>query len=389
MDWIGKAQDELAHQGLAAWLIYDFRGSNPVARRFIGLGGLITRRVFLLVPVQGKPTLLVHAIERGSLPDLPYEIVSYSSRVSLEAELAQLLPEDRVAMEYSPRNDIPYLSYVDAGTVELVRELGAEPVSSGDLLQAFSSWTPDQLAAHERAAAGVYRAKDAAFEYLGRQVSGGQEVSESELQQVIIAELRRAGLEFDHGPIVGFGPNSGDPHFATPDSGGRELQPRDAILLDIFAKEPGEDRPYADITWMGVFGEPSPKLREVFEVVRDARDLGVETIRHAFSIGRWPEGREIDRAVRDFITSHHYGEAFIHRTGHSLGTNGTHGNAVHLDDFETRDTRRLLPGIAVTVEPGVYLPEFGVRSEIDVVIEQYGPRITTEPQRELTVVEVD
>jgi Xaa-Pro aminopeptidase len=389
MNWIEKAQDELSRQGLAAWLIYDFRGSNPVARRFLGLSGLITRRVFLLVPSQGKPTLLVHAIERGSLPDLPYRIASYSSRVSLETELAELLPEDRVAMEYSPRNDIPYLSYVDAGTVELVRELGAEPVSSADLLQVFSAWTLEQLASHERSVEVVYRAKDAAFAYLAAESADGREVSESDLQRVIIDELRRGGLEFDHGPIVGFGPNSGDPHFGTPKTGGRVLQDGDAILLDIFAREPGEDRPYADITWMGVFGRPSAKLREVFQIVRDARDLGVETIRHAYRSGRRPEGREVDRAVRDYITSHHYGEAFIHRTGHSLGMNGTHGDAVHLDDFETRDTRRLLPGIAVTVEPGVYLPEFGVRSEIDVVMEEGGPRITTEPQRELTIVEIE
>lgn len=378
----------MRRQGLAAWLIYDFRGSNPVAKRFMGLSGLITRRVFLLVPARGRLTLLVHAIERGSLPALPYEIVAYSSRDSLEAELAELLPADRIAMEYSPRNDIPYLSFVDAGTVELVRELGSQPVSSGDLLQAFSAWSPEQLAAHERAAAVLYRAKDAAFVHLAEEASAGRTISESEVQKVIIAELRRGGLEFDHGPIVGFGENSGDPHYATPATGGRLLRRGDAILLDIFAKEPGDESPYADITWMGVYGEPSARLREVFEVVRDARDLAVATMRKAYDAGRHPEGREIDRVVRDRITSHGFGEAFIHRTGHSLGMNGTHGDAVHLDDFETRDTRRLLPGIAVTVEPGVYLPEFGVRSEIDVVLEAVGPRVTTEPQRELTEVKV-
>lgn len=386
MNWITTAQEELRRQGLAGWLIYDFRGSNPVAKRFVGLGGLITRRIFLLVPAQGRPTLLVHAIERGSLPELPFEIISYSSRVSLEAELASLLPEGQLAMEYSPRNDIPYLSHVDAGTVELMRELGANPVSSGDLLQAFSAWSSQQTAAHERAAAVLYRAKDRAFEHITEAASTGRTVDESELQRVIIEELERGGLIFDHAPIVAFGPNTGDPHFQTPRSGGRRLETGDAILLDIFAKEDAPDAPYADITWMGVYGEASSELNEVFAVVRDARDTGVQVMRDAYAAGRRPTGSEVDRVVRDQIIARGYGEAFIHRTGHSLGSDSTHGDAVHLDDFETRDTRRLLPGIAVTVEPGVYLSEFGVRSEINVVLEENGPRITTEPQRELTVV---
>ncbi|HEX7004952.1 MAG TPA: Xaa-Pro peptidase family protein [Trueperaceae bacterium] len=388
MDWIETAQAELRAQGLAGWLLYDFRGSNPVAKRFMGLGGLITRRVFLLVPARGTPTLLVHAIERRSLPDLPFEVVSYSSRSSLEAELAQLLPEGPVALEYSPRNDIPYLSFVDAGTVELLRDLGVEPVSSGDLLQVFSAWTNEQIAAHERAVAGVYRAKDEAISFISRRASDGASANESEVQRVITRVLQEAGLTFDHQAIVGFGPNSGDPHFVTPSQGGRRLQPGDPILLDIFAKEADGDAPYADITWMGSYGPPSAKFLELFEIVRDARDIGVRTMREAYEAGRRPSGSDVDRKVRGHIAGKGYGEYFIHRTGHSLGTRSTHGDAVHLDDFETRDTRKLLPGIAVTVEPGVYLPEFGVRSEIDVLLEEAGPRITTDPQRELTVIEL-
>ena len=388
MDWIDKAQAEIRAQRLGGWLLYDFRGSNPIAKRFMGLGGLITRRAFLLVPPQGRPKLLIHAIERGSLPALPFEVIAYSSRTSLEAELARLLPQGRVALEYSPRNDIPYLSYVDAGTVELLRELGVEPVSSGDLLQAFSAWTSEQLAAHERAVTGVYRAKDQALAFIAQRAREDRAASESEVLEVVSSTLRSAGLTFHHEAIIGFGPNSGDPHFVTPTSGGRRLEPGDAILLDIFAKEPREDAPYADITWMGSYGEPPAKLREVFEVVRDARDIGVRTMQDAYAAGRHPGGDEIDRAVRQHIAAKGYGEYFIHRTGHSLGTESTHGDAAHLDDFETRDTRKLLPGIAVTVEPGVYLPEFGVRCEIDVVLEDDGPRITTEPQRELTIIEL-
>ena len=388
MDWLPTAQAEIRALGLSAWLLYDFRGSNPIAKRFLGLGGLITRRVFLLVPAEGRPTLLVHAIERGSLPELPFAVITYSSRSSLEAELAELLPQGPVALEYSPRNDIPYLSFVDAGTMELLRDLGVEPVSSGDLLQAFSAWTPEQLAAHERAVTGVYRAKDEALSFIAERAAKGESAGESDVQKVINRVLAEAGLTYHHPAIVGFGPNSGDPHFDTPEQGGRRLEPGDAILLDIFAKEPGDDAPYADITWMGSYGEPPAKLRELFEIVRDARDTGVKTMREAYAAGRRPSGSDVDRAVRSHITTHGYGEYFIHRTGHSLGTSSTHGDAVHLDDFETRDTRKLLPGIAVTVEPGVYLPEFGVRSEINVVLEEDGPRVTTEAQRELAIIEL-
>ena len=386
MEWIDKAQGEIRAQGLAGWLLYDFRGSNPIAARFLDFGGFITRRVLLFVPAQGRPTLLIHAIERGSLPALPFEIVTYTSRTSLEERLREILPQGEVAMEYSPRGDIPYLSLVDAGTIELVRELGVTPVSSGDLLQVFSAWTPDQIAAHERAAALVYEARDLALEQIARLTAAGTGVTESDVSRTIMAHFEANGVWVDHGPIIGFGPNSGDPHYATRVEGGRALQPGDAILLDIFGKLDEPQAPFADITWMGVYGEASAEFERVFGIVREARDIGVQTIRDAYAAGEYPSGAQVDRAVREHIEAHGFGEAFLHRTGHSLGLTATHGDAVHLDDFETRDTRRLLPGVAVTIEPGVYLPEFGVRSEINVIMTEEGPRVTTEPQRELSVI---
>ncbi len=389
MDWIKTAQAELERQGLAGWLLYDFRGSNPVAKRFLDLGGgLLSRRVFLYLPAVGTPTLLLHAIERGSLPELPFKVRAYSSRESLKEELKKMLPQAKVALEYSPDNDIPYISHVDAGTVDMLRGLGVEVVSSADLLQAFSAWTPEQLDAHLKAAEHVLQAKDITFEFLSLQTQMGTTIRETTLQKVITDYFDAQGLEYDHPPIVGFGPHAGDPHYSPKAGADAVLKPGDAVLVDLWAKLPEQDAPYADITWMGCYGEPSEKLQEVWETVRDARDLAVATIQKAYGEGRYPQGREIDRATRDFITGKGYGDAFIHRTGHSLGTRHTHGEAVHLDDFETRDTRELRPGIAVTVEPGVYLKDFGVRSEINLVLEEGGPRVTTEEQRELVVVPV-
>ena len=387
MNWIETAQAELQKENLAGWLLYDFRGSNPVAKRFLDLGGgLLSRRVFLFVPATGTPTLLLHAIERGSLPELPFEIRAYSSRQSLEKELEHLLPQAKIALEYSPDNDIPYVSHVDAGTVDMLRSLNVEVVSSADLLQAFSAWTPEQLAAHLTAAEHVLQAKDIAFEFLALQTQMGTTIHETTLQKVITDYFDAQKLEYDHAPIVGFGPHAGDPHYSPQAGADAVLKPGDAILIDLWAKLPEKNAPYADITWMGCYGEPSEKLQAVWETVRDARDLAVATIQQAYDAGRYPQGREIDRATRDFIASKGYGDAFFHRTGHSLGTQHTHGEAVHLDDFETRDTRELRPGVAVTVEPGVYLADFGVRSEINLVLEESGPRVTTEEQRELIVI---
>jgi Xaa-Pro aminopeptidase len=387
INWLQTAQHELQRQGLSGWLLYDFRGLNPIAKRFIRFGNiLLSRRWFLFVPPTGTPTLLLHAIERGSLPVLPFTVTTYSSRESLTSALEHLLPKGRVALEYSPMNDIPYVSYVDAGTVDLLRALGVTPVSSADLLQAFSAWTPQQLEQHLKAAEHVMRAKDLGFAFIEEQLRTGNDVRETSVQRAITDYFDSQGLTYDHPPIVGFGPHSGDPHYSPQEGSDRVLEPGDAILLDIFAKLAADDAPYADITWMGSYGEPSAHLQEVFAIVRDARDLAVETIQLAYRSGRHPQGNEVDRATRDFITTKGYADAFVHRTGHSLGTRGTHGDAVHLDDFETCDTRTLSPGIAVTVEPGIYLEQFGARSEINVVLEPDGPRVTTGLQTELVIV---
>lgn len=381
---IHTVQAELARQGLAGWLIYDFRGSNPFAADVLDLDGqLLSRRLFALVPVQGRPIVLVSVLEAGSLRAEGCEVRAYAGRASLEEELRRLLPTGPVAMEVSPRADLPYVSVVDAGTVELLRDLGATIVSSAELLQAFAAWTPWQLERHRAAARSVMEVLGEAWDHLRSVTARGDEVRETDVQALIAQGFERRGLISDHGAIVGFGSHGGDPHYVPRPGHDRALAPGDPILIDLFARFPEEGAPYADVTWMGVYGEPDPAFVRAFDAVVSARQVAVDLVREAWREGRTLQGREVDRAVRDHLTEAGYGEAFVHRTGHSLGWRHTHGDAVHLDDFETRDVRELRVGVGVTVEPGVYLPTFGVRSELDLYLGEDGPEVTTGEQREL------
>lgn len=389
MTWLDDVQADLRRQHLDGWLIYDFRGSNPVARPVLDPlleGNLASRRVFLMVPAEGKPTLLVHAIEEKSLlPGLPVSVRSYASRADLDAELGALLTgRSKIAMEYSPGGDNPYVGTVDAGTIERVRGLGVDVVSSGDVAQVLELWTPERLEDHLTAADVVMEAKDAAFAFLRSRFRDGAEVRESDVQRLIMEVFEGAGLETEHAPNVSFGAHAGDPHYH-PIAGVRDavLQPGDVVLIDLFAKVARPDAPYADVTWMGVAGEPTPELASAFAAVRDARDAAFRVIADAYAAGRWPEGAEADRAARAVLVAAGRGDAFTHRTGHSLGARSTHGVAAHLDDFETADHRLLRPGLGVTIEPGVYYPHYGVRSEIDVVLADDGPHATTDLQAEL------
>lgn len=387
--WIDTARAELARLGLAGWLLYDFRGSNPFAERFLDFGdGLLSRRVFVLVPSSGTPVALVSALEAGSLRADGFEVRSYASRASLEARLRELIPDGPLAMEVSPGGDIPYVSVVDAGTVEMVRAAGGEVVSSAELLQAFAAWDATRTGQHRTAAAAVMEVLEQAWTYLREATAAGREVRETDVQDVIARGFDARGLVYDHRAIVGFGPNAGDPHYAPRRGTDRLLTPGDPVLIDLFARLDAPGAPYGDVTWMGVYGEPEPAFLRAFEAVVAARETGVRTIRDAWREGRTLQGREVDRAVRDQLDAAGYGEAFVHRTGHSLGSRHTHGEAVHLDDFETRDTRTLRTGIGLTVEPGVYLAGFGVRSELDLVLGEDGPEVTTGEQRELVRIPV-
>lgn len=392
MNWLADAQEELRRSNLAGWLVYDFRGSNPIARKtlvpLLG-GGPASRRAFLWVPAEGEPRLLVHAIELGNVPrELTVSKRSYASRESMTAELRQMLGgAKRVAMEYSPEGDNPYVGTVDAGTVERIRALGVEVVSSGDVAQTLEVWTEQQLEQHLQAAAVVLEAKDAAFAFLAQRCQDGAEVRETEVLAVIEETFKAGGCIRDHSPNVSFGAHAADPHYGPGGANDAVLQPGEVVLIDLWCKLPEADAPYADVTWMGVRGAPSSEVASTFEAVKAARDAAFTAIADAYARGVWPEGREIDAAARATLERAGHGAAFFHRTGHSIGVKAAHGLAAHLDGFETIDARRLRPGLGVTIEPGAYYPgRYGVRSEMNVYLAPDGPVATTDLQAELEVL---
>lgn len=392
MNELQAVQAELARAGIDGWLIYDFRGSNAVARPLLRalLGERLgSRRVFLAVPREGTPVLLAHAIEAGTLSGArAVETLVYSSTESLDAELRRALAGmGRVAMEYSPQGDNPYVGTVDAGTVERVRALGVEVVSSGEVAQVLQLWDEERLEQHLRAAEVVLRAKDAAFGFMGEALALGRAVRETEVQRVILDVFEQEGCVWDHAPNVSFGAHAGDPHHSpAPGERDAELREGDVVLVDLWCRLPDEGAPYADVTWTGHAGAPGERVRRAFDAVREARDAAFRCVADAYAEGRWPTGAEVDRVARGVLEAAGYGEAFTHRTGHSLGSETVHGLAAHLDAFETRDERLLRPGLGFTIEPGVYFPDFGVRLEMNVYVDEGGPRATTDMQAELEVL---
>lgn len=362
-------QQALGDDGFDGWLLYDFHGSNPIARRIAGLSGaakLTTRRWYYLVPASGEPRALVHRIERDTLAHLPGERRIYSGRAELEAGLADLLRGlRRVAMEYSPACAIPYLARVDAGTVERVRSLGVEVASSGDLVQRFeAAWDSAALAAHRAASRRLHDIKDRAFELIRGRAAAPP--SEYEVQQRMVEWFREAGLVTDCPPVVAAQESSGNPHYLPTAADHRPIRPGQIVLLDLWGKLDRPGAVYADITWVGFTGAAVPdEAAAVFGAARAARDAAIALVADRVRAGRPVRGWEVDRAARDVIGAAGYGDRFVHRTGHSLGEE-VHGNGVHMDDYETHDDRRLAAGAGFTIEPGIYLDDFGVRTEINM-----------------------
>lgn len=382
---VPAVQDALRVDGLDGWLLYDFHGSNPIAQRLAGLEGRhTTRRWFYFIPRTGTPRRLVHAIESAVLDALPGETFVYAGRQQLADRLAEVIAgARRVAMEYSPLCAIPYVSRVDAGTAELVRSCGAELVSSGDLVGRFeAAWDPAAIDTHRRASEALYRIKDRAFAFIGERMARGVPVRELEVQARMMAWFEEEGLITDSAPIVAVQEHAGDPHYAPDERTSRMVDPGNLVLLDLWGKFPTPDAVYADITWTGVAGTPTAWMTQVFSIVAAARDAALARVATAAAAGQDVRGWQVDRAARDVIDAAGFGPQFVHRTGHSLGTN-VHGNGVHMDDYETHDDRRLLEGTGFTIEPGIYLSEFGIRTEINVVVGARDARATGPVQQAL------
>jgi Xaa-Pro aminopeptidase len=379
---VGAVQEALRAEGLDGWLLYDFQGSNPIAARMADLGKqgghLATRRWFYLVPATGAPRALVHAIERHNLDHLPGAKTVYAGRLQLEAGLKAILAGmRRVAMEYSPGNAIPYVSRVDAGTIEMVREAGVAVASSGDLVQRFDGvWDAAAMASHREAADKLYRIKDRAFDEAARRLRTGTPVTEFDIQQQMVAWFAEEGLVAGSAPNVSAQENAGNPHYLPTADHHRAIRPNELLLIDLWGKCRQPGAVYADITWVGFTGDTVPdRFTRAFDTIVRARDAAVALVQEAARAGRPVRGFELDRAARQVIIDAGYGDAILHRTGHSLGEE-VHGNGAHLDDYETHDERRLMPGSGFTVEPGVYFDDFGVRTEVNVVWGPEGPQVT-------------
>ena len=387
---IEAVQRALEEDGFDGWLLYDFHGSNPIAARVAGRAGsdkMATRRWYYLIPAKGEPRGLVHAIERHNLDGLPGDKQPYAGRQQLDAGLRHLLRGlKRVAMEYSPGNNIPYLSRVDAGTVEAIRQLGIEVGSSGDLVQRFEAiWTDAAYQTHLAASGKLYEIKDRAFGLIRERVGAGGSLTEFEVQQRMFDWMDELGLTPEL-PNVSAQENAGNPHYMPTQDGSRFIRPNELVLLDLWSKLRVPGAVFADITWVAYTGDRVPdEFARAFEAARDGRDAAVELVRSSTANGADLRGWQVDRACRDVIERAGYGNYFIHRTGHSLGEE-VHGNGVHMDDYETRDDRRLIAGTGFTIEPGVYTDRFGVRTEINMFVAEREARVSGPLQQEIVTL---
>src|ERR1022692_890843 len=382
-------QTALRERNIDGWLFYDHHHRDPIAYRILGLPAslMVTRRWFYLIPAQGEPVKLVHKIEAAHLDSLPGRRQEYAAWQELFEGIKTMLKNHRdIAMQYSPNNLVFYISLVDGGTIELIRGLGKNILSSGDLVAQFeATWTEDQIKTHFAARDAVDAITAAAFQEIGRRVRN-RGTNEHQIQQWFMEAFRRENLVTDDPPIVGVNAHSGDPHYEPHAEGSAPIREGDFVLLDVWAKKNTPGAVYYDITWTGFVGKaPSDRMREIFTIVRDARDAGVKAAQEGIASGRPMCGWEVDRATRDHINKAGFGDYFIHRTGHSIGTE-VHSNGANMDDLEIHDERRILPNSCFSIEPGIYLPEFGVRSEVNVLVRPKAAEVTGKIQRELVII---
>ena len=379
-------QSDLRAAKLDGWLFYDFRGRDPIAQGILKLPeGMRTRRWFYFVPAKGTPRKLVHKIEAESLAAVPGETLYYAQQDELRKNLAKILGSGKkIAMQYSPKNAIPYVAMVDAGTIELVRSVGAKVVSSADLVQKYEAcWTTEQVEGHLAAGVDIDRIVREAFQHAAKCVREKKPLTEYDLKEWLLKEFEAAGLTTEEGPDVAVGAHASDPHYGPLPGKSAPICEGDLLLLDVWGKKKTPGSVYYDVTWMGFMGAKVPeKYAKVFGVVRDARDKAIELIRSSVAAGRPLQGWQVDKAARGVVEKAGYGKYFFHRTGHSLGER-VHGNGVNMDGYETHDVRHLIPGTCNSIEPGIYLPEFGIRTEVNVYIGEREARVTGAIQKEV------
>jgi Xaa-Pro aminopeptidase len=377
-------QSELRKANLDGWLFYDHHHRDPIAYRVLKTAPrMCTRRWYYLIPGLGEPSRLVHRIERGNLDGVPGALRLYSSWTEQREHLRQMLEgKQRIAMQYSRLNDIPYVGLVDAGTIELVRSFGVEVASSADLVQLFEArWSDDALASHLEAGKAVHAAIDSAFAAIRAAVRAGKNLTEYDVQQEMMRVFRSNGVETDEPPIVAVNANAANPHYDPTKDSALPIREGDFVLLDVWAKQSNAGAVYFDVTWTGYVGETVPsRYTEIFNIVREARDAAVSRVKEAMQQGSPLYGYQVDDAARRVIERAGYGDKFVHRTGHSIGED-VHGNGANMDNLETHDSRQVVPRTCFSVEPGIYLDDFGVRSEVNVYVEEHDARVTGEIQQ--------
>jgi Xaa-Pro dipeptidase len=384
---IKAIQSEMRDSKIDGWLFYDHHHRDPIAANILGVGrnGMATRRWFYFIPAKGEPRKLVHRIEQGALDGLDGKKLVYSGWEELHKNLPKLLAGSKtIAMQYSPENNIPYIGLVDAGTIELMRKFKKKIVSSANLVQKFeASWSHEQAQGHFEAGRIVDRITREAFARAAEFVKEGKPLTEDQLQQWIVDEFHARGLTSAEPPIVAVQPNNGNPHYAPVAGSSRPIRAGDLLLLDIWAKREIAGSVYYDITWVGYLGNRVPdSYAKIFRIVREARDNAVKFIQEAVAKRREIHGWEVDRVARKTIEKAGYGKYFVHRTGHSIGQE-VHGNGANMDGLETRDDRKIVPHTCFSIEPGIYLPEFGIRSEVNVYVDEKEARVTGAVQEEI------
>ena len=379
-------QSDLRAAKLDGWLFYDFRGRDPIAQNILQLpAGMRTRRWFYFVPVKGTPKKLVHKIESESLAALAGETLYYAGQDELRKNVKKILGRAKnVAMQYSPKNAIPYVAMVDAGTIELVRSCGVKVVSSADLVQKYEAcWSAEQLESHQFAGAAIDRIVREAFQFAAKSVREKKALTEFDLKNWILKEFEAAGIWAEEGPDIAVNAHASDPHYGPTAESTSPIREGDLLLLDVWGKKKTPGSVYYDVTWMGYLGAKVPeKYAKVFGVVREARDKAVDLICKNIEAGKPVQGWQVDKAARNVIEKAGYGKYFFHRTGHSIGEK-VHGNGANMDGLETHDVRHLIPRTCNSIEPGIYLPEFGIRSEVNMYIDEHEARVTGAIQKEI------